>query len=360
MQKLVAKAFNTEDAGDTAEIGSSGEEARPVAADPAKRLLASLADTSVPRPAGPLANALKVLDHADSEVSKHSLIHAVVTNPPFYTAEEVIERNPRTVCTGSLVEMVTRGGEVAFVGAIVADSLILRDKITWYTATLGKKSSLNPLLALLIGLRITNVRTVRFMGGSTTRWGVAWSFTARGAHMLPKAGQSADPKIIDIACLNKCLGVKTFFDIAYDDVLETTLTDENEHDARTSTVGIVSARVRRAFTLLTRSDSTWNYGIKTQEVSATRGSVDVSGKSSSPASASIPDLDMCVAINVTGKGKVIHVEFNCTCASVSFVAHARHASDIIKMEIQRSNRKWRREIAKNREGLSEQSRAIPS
>ena len=39
-----------------------------------------------------------------------------------------IKVSSRTVCTGSKSEMRTVGGEVAFVAAIIADSLILRQR----------------------------------------------------------------------------------------------------------------------------------------------------------------------------------------------------------------------------------------
>ena len=38
--------------------------------------------------------------------------------------------------------MRTRGGEAAFVSAVVADSLVLRHSVTWYSSMLGKKSTL--------------------------------------------------------------------------------------------------------------------------------------------------------------------------------------------------------------------------
>lgn len=42
--------------------------------------------------------------------------------------------NPSTACRGQEVEMVTPGGEVAFVGRMIEDSLHLRDGIRWYTS----------------------------------------------------------------------------------------------------------------------------------------------------------------------------------------------------------------------------------
>ena len=42
--------------------------------------------------------------------------------------------NPATACRGQEVEMVTPGGEVAFVGRMIEDSMHLREQIRWYTS----------------------------------------------------------------------------------------------------------------------------------------------------------------------------------------------------------------------------------
>lgn len=66
------------------------------------------------------------------------LYAAVMTNPPFYDVNEAVQPSHRTACTGAAHEMSTPGGEVAFVGALLADSLVLRRRVRWYTAMLGK------------------------------------------------------------------------------------------------------------------------------------------------------------------------------------------------------------------------------
>lgn len=54
-------------------------------------------------------------------------------NPPFYADREEVLRSaeakelePNAVCTGTENEMITPGGEVAFVGKIIKESLTLR------------------------------------------------------------------------------------------------------------------------------------------------------------------------------------------------------------------------------------------
>jgi 23S rRNA A1618 N6-methylase RlmF len=56
-------------------------------------------------------------------------------NPPFYSSREEIEKSttekefsPSAVCTGADTEMITAGGESAFVRHIVTESLIYRTK----------------------------------------------------------------------------------------------------------------------------------------------------------------------------------------------------------------------------------------
>jgi len=66
------------------------------------------------------------------------LYSVVMTNPPFYDVGEAVAPSPLTVCTGAAHEVATPGGEVAFVAAMLADTLVLRRRVRWYTAMLGK------------------------------------------------------------------------------------------------------------------------------------------------------------------------------------------------------------------------------
>ncbi len=62
--------------------------------------------------------------------------------------------------------MVCPGGEAAFVGAMVADSLVLRGRVHWHTAMLGRKASLKALRTALHRLRPTALRTTEFAQGA--------------------------------------------------------------------------------------------------------------------------------------------------------------------------------------------------
>lgn len=112
-------------------------------------------------------------------------------NPPFYgsaaelNATHERRTGPVGVNTGAAHEVVVEGGEVAFVDRIIRDSLVLRERVTWYTSLVGRKASLYPLLKTLKHNHITNVRFVAFTHGKTTRWALAWSFTDIGEAGLP-------------------------------------------------------------------------------------------------------------------------------------------------------------------------------
>lgn len=55
--------------------------------------------------------------------------HFCMCNPPFFGKLEESKLNPRTDLGGTVPEMVYRGGEEAFVGRIIDDSLALRERV---------------------------------------------------------------------------------------------------------------------------------------------------------------------------------------------------------------------------------------
>ncbi|KAG0646343.1 U6 small nuclear RNA (adenine-(43)-N(6))-methyltransferase [Hyphodiscus hymeniophilus] len=124
-------------------------------------------------------------------------------NPPFYESQAEMltsaaskQRPPFTACTGSESEMVTPGGEVAFVSRMIEESIVLQDRVQWYSSMLGKFSSLGTIVEILREKGVSNYAVTEFVQGSKTRrWGLAWSFedlrprmdVARGTGTLQKA-----------------------------------------------------------------------------------------------------------------------------------------------------------------------------
>lgn len=105
-------------------------------------------------------------------------------NPPFFgTKEEALatfakDQRPFAACTGADVEMITPGGEVAYVRRMIDESTILWDKVEWYTVQLGKLTSLHAIVKMLkeeFGCRNWVVNVLQ-PSGQTVRWVLGWSW----------------------------------------------------------------------------------------------------------------------------------------------------------------------------------------
>ena len=92
-----------------------------------------------------------------------------------------INKQTNALCTGAEIEMVTPGGEIAFVSRMIEESLQLRDRVQWYTTMLGKLSSVSVVVKKLLSLGNTNYALTTFVQGTKTRrWAQSTDATARG------------------------------------------------------------------------------------------------------------------------------------------------------------------------------------
>ncbi|KAF2456843.1 hypothetical protein BDY21DRAFT_44521 [Lineolata rhizophorae] len=117
-------------------------------------------------------------------------------NPPFYSSKADMDVSaaakhlpPSAVCTGAPGEMIyEKGGDAGFVLRMVEESLILRERVQWYTSMLGKFSSVETVLKKLDDCGVTNFAvTTLVTGGKTKRWAIAWSFRdLRPANVIPR------------------------------------------------------------------------------------------------------------------------------------------------------------------------------
>ncbi|EGX46518.1 hypothetical protein AOL_s00109g90 [Orbilia oligospora ATCC 24927] len=122
-------------------------------------------------------------------ISYSQPIDFTMCNPPFYTSINDMLSSAKTkavpplsACTGSTTEMVTDGGEVAFVNRMVEESLKLKEKVRWYTSMLGKRSSVEKVVEKLKESGVANYVVGEFVqGAKTKRWAVGWSFGDRRA-----------------------------------------------------------------------------------------------------------------------------------------------------------------------------------
>lgn len=106
-----------------------------------------------------------------------------VCNPPFYgssdemEAKRVSKYNLKAPVTGKQTELVTPGGELAFVWKLYKDSIEWHRQIVWFSSMVGNLSTVKSLIRKFdVDL---NYGVYEFISGSSTkRWIIYWSFGA--------------------------------------------------------------------------------------------------------------------------------------------------------------------------------------
>lgn len=96
-----------------------------------------------------------------------------VCNPPFHDVAPQSDSLP-----GTLSQLVTQGGEHAFVRAMAEQSLTM-PSVHWFTTLIGRKVDVAKTLAFLRSpaINAVHVKSVELSpGGKTVRWAIAWSF----------------------------------------------------------------------------------------------------------------------------------------------------------------------------------------
>jgi 23S rRNA A1618 N6-methylase RlmF len=123
---------------------------------------------------GPLLATMHALDQqAAASAPWHA--DCVLVNPPFFESDAELRPNSRTVCTGNAAEMVTAGGELGFVLAMICDSISLGDRVEWCTSMVGIKRHVGELVRRARVAGAARVLHVRLRQGRTMRWAIAWS-----------------------------------------------------------------------------------------------------------------------------------------------------------------------------------------
>jgi 23S rRNA A1618 N6-methylase RlmF len=114
---------------------------------------------------------------------KHDTIDFTMCNPPFFKSIKEMEASyekgakPGAVCVGSEVEMVTDGGEAAYVSRMVDESYELCDRVQWYTSLLGKLDTLPIIVEKLKGKGCANWAVGLMLPHAITRrWVIGWSW----------------------------------------------------------------------------------------------------------------------------------------------------------------------------------------
>lgn len=100
-------------------------------------------------------------------------------------------------------ELAVKGGESAFIGRLIFESLILRHRIRVYSSMIGHKVNVSLVWDMLEASGITNRSRTVFGQGRTLRWAVAWSFDDNivlskvpeiGPHVKQKSVVNTKPK----------------------------------------------------------------------------------------------------------------------------------------------------------------------
>jgi len=149
----------------------------------------------------------KVASPTDSLIPMDALgvdkVDFTMCNPPFFTSATDMTathltkaRSPSAICSGAPVEMIYdgngeggSGGDLGFVMRMLDESMVLRERVQWYTSMLGKLASATALVQALKERGISNWAVTSLQAGNVTRrWVVGWSFgdrRARNVSLVP-------------------------------------------------------------------------------------------------------------------------------------------------------------------------------
>lgn len=98
-------------------------------------------------------------------------------NPPFFSSVEEKKQRSDTNCIATSSELATDGGEFQFIKTIIDESILLKDKIRWFTTLVGRKKNRKGLIDYLKGHSLKPlIETSEFKPGKTSRWTIAWTF----------------------------------------------------------------------------------------------------------------------------------------------------------------------------------------
>lgn len=109
--------------------------------------------------------------------------HFCMCNPPFFSSVDEKVKRDDTSCVATDSELATIGGEENFIKRLIDESILLKDKIIWFTSLVGRKVNLKNLknyLKLLSPLP-KFIETSEFKPGKTARWAIAWTFSEPAA-----------------------------------------------------------------------------------------------------------------------------------------------------------------------------------
>ncbi|KAI9226692.1 MAG: hypothetical protein DHS80DRAFT_24996 [Piptocephalis tieghemiana] len=119
-------------------------------------------------------------------------------NPPFYSSwEEVVLAQkakvepPSAPVSGQANELITVGGERAFIHRMIRESKEVTDKVRWFTTMVGKRETMLDMILFFKEYEVEAFTLGDIQIGKTHRWVIAWSFSEDRpiTSLMPKVSQ---------------------------------------------------------------------------------------------------------------------------------------------------------------------------
>ena len=124
-------------------------------------------------------------------IHKQEKFDLTICNPPFHSSAEEAnagsQRKNRNLGNknyatpvlnfgGKNTELWTKGGEVAFIGQLIAESKLFKNQCFWFTSLVSKSENLASIYAMLNRAEVAEIRTSEMSTGNKITRIVAWTF----------------------------------------------------------------------------------------------------------------------------------------------------------------------------------------
>lgn len=124
-------------------------------------------------------------------IHKQEKFDLTICNPPFHASAEEANAgsqrknrnlgnknytNPVLNFGGKNTELWTKGGEVAFIAQLIAESKLFKNQCFWFTTLVSKSENLGGIYAMLKRAEVAEIRTSEMSTGNKITRIVAWTF----------------------------------------------------------------------------------------------------------------------------------------------------------------------------------------
>eukprot|EP01138_Halocafeteria_seosinensis_P006161 gb/GECG01006300.1/.p1 GENE.gb/GECG01006300.1/~~gb/GECG01006300.1/.p1 ORF type:complete len:559 (+),score=55.58 gb/GECG01006300.1/:1-1677(+) len=265
------------------------------------------------------------LQHSDSPLD------FTMCNPPFFDEDIYASANPETDYGGSCSETTYPGGEDVFVNGLINDSANFKYSVFWFTTMVGKKATLDTLSAALRGQDAQTIRTTKFFQGRTLRWAIAWSYYPQ-SFFWPSTEDNC-------ACPRKKPALSEKFCVCNCESVDAVINRHKEAISGLSGIFVLSIYTESSSKVF----SIWGIGAEKDSVASTSSL----GQDWTCVSDS---FSFCIDVGLPTEVDVADTHFEIKIACINGSGFARKSfvklRDKYKADMQRTNRSWRRKLAR--------------